>query len=76
MRTKSAESISDREAAFWRAYLELLGERVQLVDRWDDGSVTWHTRVIQKLLWYSDILNMPRKPEHRARLADEHRDLP
>ena len=36
------------------------GERVQLVDHWRDGSVTWHPRVVQKLLWYSDIPNTPR----------------
>jgi hypothetical protein len=49
-----------REIGFWRAYLEILGERVQLVDRWSDGHVTWHPRVVQKLLWYSGIPNTPR----------------
>ena len=59
MRTKSPKSVSDREITFWRAYIEILGERVQLVDHWRDGSVTWHPRVVQKLLWYSDIPNTP-----------------
>jgi hypothetical protein len=41
--------------AFWRAYLEILNERVPLVDHWRDGSVTWHPRVVQKLLWSSSL---------------------
>lgn len=37
----------------WRAYLEVLSERVPLVDHWRDGTVTWHPRVVRKMLWYS-----------------------
>jgi hypothetical protein len=48
---------SQRDIAFWRAYLEILNERVSLVDRWADGHVTWHPRIVQKLLWYSGIPN-------------------
>jgi hypothetical protein len=49
-----------RDIAFWRAYLEIQHERVSLVDRWDDGTVTWHPRVVQKLLWYSNVSNTTR----------------
>ncbi len=49
--------------AFWRAYTEILNERVPLVDRWRDGSVTWHPRVVQKLLWYSNVPNTMRNRE-------------
>lgn len=60
MTVKSKSHISKREFAFWRAYLEILSERVPLVDRWTDGHVTWHPRVVQKLLWYSNIPNTTR----------------
>ncbi len=53
----SRNQMSDRNWAFWRAYLEIRTERVSLVDRWRDGSVTWHPRVVQKLLWYSGLPN-------------------
>lgn len=49
--------LSKRDIAFWRAYLEIQCERVQLVDKWSDGTVTWHPRVGQKLLWYSGLPN-------------------
>ena len=57
MSRKSQHPISDRDWAFWRAYLEIRAERVSLIDRWRDGSVTWHPRVVQKLLWYSGFPN-------------------
>jgi len=57
MAATPTKPISKRDGAFWRAYLEILSERVPLVDRWRDGSVTWHPRVVQKLLWYSDVPN-------------------
>ena len=60
MDVKPKKQISNREFALWRAYLEILSERVPLVDRWSDGNVTWHPRVVQKLLWYSNIPNTPR----------------
>lgn len=49
-----------RDISFWRAYLEIQNERVPLVERWDDGTVTWHPRVVQKLLWYSNVPNTMR----------------
>ena len=49
--------ISKRELRLWRAYLEIQNERVPLTDRWSDGSVTWHPRVIQKMVWYSGLKN-------------------
>ena len=60
MTVKSNNPKSDRHIAFWRAYLEILAERVPLVDNWRDGSVTWHPRVVEKLLWYSEVPNTPR----------------
>jgi len=51
---------SKRDIASWRAYLEVRSERVPLVDRWSDGGVTWHRRVVQKLLWYSEVPNTMR----------------
>jgi hypothetical protein len=50
-------TLSKRDISFWRAYFEVLHERVPLVDPWDDGTVTWQPRVVQKLLWYSKIPN-------------------
>ena len=47
--------LSKRDIAFWRAHLEILNERVPLVDRWTDGTVTWQPRIVQKHLWYSDV---------------------
>ena len=41
--------------AIWRTYLEILNERIFLVDRWSDGIATWHPRVVQKLCWCSGI---------------------
>lgn len=68
MPTKSAQSVCRREIPFWRAYIEILGDRGRLVDnRWDDGSVTWHPRVVQKLLWYSGIPHSP----HNVRIAHD-----
>jgi hypothetical protein len=49
------KQLSNRDAAFWRAYTEILNERVSLVDHWDNGTVTWHPRVVQKLVWYSKM---------------------
>jgi hypothetical protein len=49
------KQFSKRDRAFWRAYVEILSERVPLVDHWDDGRVTWQPRVVRKLLWYSDV---------------------
>jgi hypothetical protein len=49
------KQVSRRDLAFWRAYIEILNERLPLIDRWGDGSVTWQPRVVRKLLWYSDI---------------------
>jgi hypothetical protein len=54
MRNMPRKQLSKRDIAFWRAYLEILNERVPLVDHWDDGTVTWQPRVVRKLLWYSD----------------------
>jgi hypothetical protein len=51
------KQLSKQDMAFWRAYVEILSERVPLVDHWDDGTVTWQPRVVQKLLWYSKIPN-------------------
>lgn len=61
--TKQTNSTSNTidDMAFWRAYLEILNERVPLVDHWRDGSVTWTPRVGQKLLWYSGL---PATPEN------------
>ncbi len=47
--------LSKRDIDFWRAYIEVLNERVPLVDHWDDGSVTWQPRVVRKLLLYSEV---------------------
>ena len=47
--------LSNRDIAFWCAYIEILGERVPLVDRWNDGRVTWQPRIVRKLLWYSGV---------------------
>ena len=44
--------LSKRDLSFWRAYLEVLSERVPLV--------AWQPRVVQKLLWYSKIPNTMR----------------
>jgi hypothetical protein len=52
--SNSTPNVTD-EMAFWRAYLEILNERVPLVDHWRDGSITWHPRVGKKLLWYSGL---------------------
>jgi hypothetical protein len=49
----SKPKLSKQEVAFWRAYLEILRERTPLVEEWSDGRVTWHPRVIQKMIWYS-----------------------
>ena len=58
MASRSEKPIAqDRAFAFWKAYFEILRERVPLVDEWRDGSITWHPRVVQKLLWYTDIPN-------------------
>jgi hypothetical protein len=51
----SNPKLSKQEIAFWRAYLEIQRERTQLVDTWSDGHVTWHPRVIQKMIWYSGL---------------------
>jgi uncharacterized protein YegL len=51
----SKRKLSKREVAFWRAYLEILRDRTPLVDTWSDGHVTWHPRVIQKMIWYSSL---------------------
>jgi hypothetical protein len=47
--------LSKTDIGFWRAYLEILNEKVPLVNHWDDGTMTWHPRVAQKLLWYSKL---------------------
>ena len=62
---------SNDDTAFWRAYAEILNERAPLVDRWRDGTATWHPRVVQKLVWYSDLCNTQRNRNARARLAYE-----
>lgn len=49
------KELSKQDMAFWRAYIEILNERVPLVDHWDDGTITWQSRVVRKLLWYSDV---------------------
>ncbi len=46
--------LRSRDFAFWRAYIEILNERVPLVDRWSDGTTTWHPRVVRKMLWYTE----------------------
>lgn len=51
----SRKHLSKWDIAFWRAYIEILNERVPLVDQWDDGTVTWQPRVVRKLLWYSSV---------------------
>lgn len=60
MNVKSKTVKSLVNIAFWRAYLEVLNERVPLVDKWRDGSVTWHPRVVEKLLWYTGTKNTKR----------------
>ena len=60
MSVKSRKSKSDRHLAFWRAYFEILNERVPLVDEWRDGNITWRPRVVDKLLWYSEVPNTRR----------------
>jgi hypothetical protein len=60
MKARRREKRPSRDFTFWRAYLEILSERVPRVDRWDDGSITWHPRVVRKLLWYSNVPNTPR----------------
>jgi hypothetical protein len=54
------EQLCRRDIAFWRAYLEIQSERVALVDHWDNGTVTWYPRVVQKLLWYANVPNTMR----------------
>jgi len=49
------KQLSKRDIAFWRAYVEILMERVPLIDEWNDGTVTWRPRVVRKLLWYSEV---------------------
>ena len=49
--------LSDRDIAFWRAYIEILSERVPLVYQWGEGLTTWHPRVVKKILWYSGTRN-------------------
>ena len=49
------KQVSKRDITFWRAYIEILNERVPLVNHWDDGTVTWEPRVVRKLLWYSEV---------------------
>ena len=76
MNVNAKKPISDRDAAFWRAYIEILSERVPLVDHWRDGSITWHPRVVRKLLWYSDI---PTTFRHRVMAHDwlmDHSTIP
>ena len=47
--------LSKRDLAFYCAYLEILTERAPLVDHWENGTTSWHPRVVQKLLWYSGL---------------------
>jgi hypothetical protein len=56
----ASRRLSDRELDLWRAYLDVLNEPTPLVDRWSNGSVTWHPRVVQKLIWYSGLKNTVR----------------
>jgi len=49
------KELSKQDLAFWKAYIEILDERVRLVDHWDDRTVTWHPRIVRKLLWYSGV---------------------
>ena len=60
-KTQTTDSLATSawDVAFWRAYFEILQERAPLVDHWRDGSITWHPRVVRKLLWYSDIPDTP-----------------
>ena len=58
--------LSSRDVAFWRAYLEILNERVPLVDRWRDGSVTWHPRRPEAFV-------VLQSPEHNAQAEDRLR---
>jgi hypothetical protein len=58
--------LSKQDVAFWRAYLEIFSERVVLVHRWSDESATWQPRVVEKLLWYS---NVPNTMRNRSSLA-------
>lgn len=51
------KQLPKRDIALWRAYIEIQNERVPLVDHWSDGTVSWHPRVVQKLLWYSNAPN-------------------
>jgi len=46
----------------WRVYLEIRAERVPVGDRRGNGSVTWHSRGSQKILWYSGLPKMLRNP--------------
>ena len=52
--------LSPRDLAFWKAYIEILNERVPLVDHWSDGTSTWRPRVVEKMLWYSKVRNTMR----------------
>ena len=54
------KKLSRRDSAFWSAYLQILSERTPLVDKWSDGTTSWHPRVVQKLLWYSGVPNTMR----------------
>jgi hypothetical protein len=67
MRIKFKTATSDHTVAFWSAYFEILNEREPLVDHWRDGNVTWHPRVGQKLLWYS---NLPATPSNMKMAYD------
>jgi hypothetical protein len=77
MRNMPRKQLSKWDTAFWRAYVEILNERVPLVDQWDDGAVTWQPRVVRKLLWYSDVSDTVRNrslayewlKQHCARLV-------
>jgi hypothetical protein len=69
--------LSKRDIDIWRAYIEILNERVPLVDHWDDGRVTWQPRVVRKLLWHADVPDTMRNRslaydwlmQHRARFV-------
>jgi len=52
-----------RELKFWRAYLEILNERVPLVDRWRDGTATWHPRIVRETVLVQRNSKYEEKPK-------------
>jgi len=62
--------ISKRDIAFWRAYFEVLNERIALIDEWSDGTVTWRPRVVRKTPLVFRNSRHDAKPQLSLRLAN------